>query len=248
MSRWKAAAIHLSISACIAAIAAGLIFGLWYPPAYRSAAGADQLVLLLIGVDVTLGPLLTLVVYKAGKRGLRFDLAMIALFQCSAFLYGMSVVTRARPAFVVAAIDRFALVPANDLDPADLAKGGKPEFRSLSWTGPRLVGAQLPTDAKARTDLMFGSVGGGKDIESLPEYYVDYATVVPGLLTHAKPIDDLVGKHPTSRDAIETFLADHDHAATDTVWLPVQGPRASVTMLLDRRTGTPLGALPLDPW
>jgi hypothetical protein len=247
MSRWKAAAIHLSISACVAAIAAGLIFGLWYPPAYRTAAGADQLVLLLIGVDITLGPLLTLVVYKAGKWGLRFDLAMIALFQCAAFLYGMSVVTRARPAFVVAVIDRFVLVPANDLDPVDLAKGSKPEFRSLSWTGPRLVGAQLPTDEGARTDLLFSGLA-GKDIDKYPEYYVDYATAAPELLTHAKPIDDLIGKHPQSRDAIETFLVDHDHGAADTVWVPVQGPRASVTMFLDRPTGTPLGALPLDPW
>lgn len=247
MSRWKAAAIHLSISACIAAIAAGLIFGLWYPPAYRTAAGADQLVLLLIGVDVTLGPLLTLVVYKAGKWGLRFDLAMIALFQCAAFLYGMSVVTRARPAFVVAAIDRFVLVPANDLDAADLAKGGKPEFRSLSWTGPRLVGVQMPTDAKTRTDLLFSGLA-GKDIEKYPEYYVDYPSVATDLLTHAKPVDDLIRKHPQSRDTIEAFLADHHHNAIEAVWLPVRGPRADLTMLLDRTTGTPLGALPLDPW
>lgn len=247
MSRWKAAAIHLSISACIAAIAAGLIFGLWYPPAYRTAAGADQLVLLLIGVDITLGPLLTLVVYKAGKWGLRFDLAMIALFQCVAFLYGMSVVTRARPAFVVAAIDRFVLVPANDLDAADLAKGSEPEFRSLSWTGPRLVGVQMPTDTKTRTDLLFSGLA-GKDIEKYPEYYVDYPSVATDLLTHAKPVDDLIRKHPQSRDTIEAFLADHHHNAIEAVWLPVRGPRADLTMLLDRATGTPLGALPLDPW
>jgi hypothetical protein len=247
MSRWKAAAIHVSISACIAAIAAGLIFGVWYPPDYRSAAGADQLVLLLIGVDVTLGPLLTLVVYKAGKRGLRFDLAVIAVCQCAAFLYGMSVVTRARPAFVVGAIDRFVLVPANDLEAADLAKGREPRFRTLSWTGPRLVGVQMPTDTKARTDLLFSGLA-GKDIEKFPELYVDYATAAPGLLDHAKPIDALIAKHPEAREDIERFLADHKREQGAVVWLPLLGPRASLTSILDRKTGTPIGTLPLDPW
>lgn len=41
--------------------------------------------LLIMGADIVLGPLLTLVVYKAGKKSLRFDLACIVTLQAGAF-------------------------------------------------------------------------------------------------------------------------------------------------------------------
>src|SRR4029078_12975478 len=110
MSRWKAAGIHLSISLLIGLIVGALLFGVWYPPPYFHAAGADQLVLLLVSVDIVLGPLLTLVVFKSGKWGLKFDLTLIAVMQTIALVYGLSVVLRSRPVFLVAAVDRFVLV------------------------------------------------------------------------------------------------------------------------------------------
>jgi hypothetical protein len=160
MSRWKAAGIHLSINAVIALLAAGLIYGIWYPHPYSQAAGAGTLVLLLLGVDLVLGPLLTLVVFKVGKKGLKFDLAAIAILQVCAFVYGLHVVAAARPAFIVGVIDRFVLVSANELDQADLDKATNPEFRSAPWTGPKLVGAQLPTDSKLRNDIVFSGAAG----------------------------------------------------------------------------------------
>jgi hypothetical protein len=168
MSRWKAAAVHLSISALIGLVSATLIFGLWYPRPYSHAAGADRLVVLLLGVDVVLGPLLTLIVFRSGKWGMRFDLTVIAIAQACAFLYGTSVVVRARPAFVVGNVDRFSLVTANDIDADDYAKASKPEFRSAPWTGPRVIGALPPTDVKDRNKIMFAGPG-GKDIDTLPQ-------------------------------------------------------------------------------
>jgi hypothetical protein len=247
MSRWKAAGIHVLISAIAGLISATLIFGLWYPPPYSHAAGADQLVLLLLGVDVVLGPLLTLVVFRAGKKGLRFDLTIIALAQACAFTYGMSVVVRARPAFIVGAVDRFALVSANELSADDLAKAHQPEFRSLPWTGPRVIGAQPPTDIDARNALVF-SAAAGKDIDKYPEYYVDYAAVAAQVLAHAKPLDDLQQKHPDSAKPIDHWLETHQRNRANVVWVPVNARRAALTMLLDRESGKTLAALPIDPW
>ena len=156
MSRWKAAGIHLAISACVAACAALLIFCVWYPSPYTHAAGADQLVVMLLGIDLILGPLLTLVVYKRGKKSLRFDLGVIALLQVCAFVYGMSIVVRARPAFIVSRIDRFVLVTANELDQTDLDKASDPAFRRVSWTGPKLVGAQMLSNASLDLTLVDG--------------------------------------------------------------------------------------------
>ena len=104
MSRWKAAAIHLSISAAIGLVVGALLLLVWYPPPYFHAAGADQLVLLLVGVDLVLGPLLTLILFRSGKKGLKFDLAMIAVLQTTALVYGLSVVLQSRPVFLVSAV------------------------------------------------------------------------------------------------------------------------------------------------
>jgi hypothetical protein len=247
MSRWKAAAIHLAISALIGLVSATLIFGVWYPRPYSHASGADTLVLLLLGVDVVLGPLLTLIVFRAGKRGMRFDLTVIAIAQACAFCYGTSVVVRARPAFVVANIDRFTLVAANDIDAVDYAKAKRPEFAAAPWSGPRVVGALLPTDIKERNELVLASPG-GKDIPVLPQYYVDYVQVAPALLQRAKPLDALTKRHGESTPIVDAWLHDHGRTVADVVWVPLIAPRASLTMLLDRQTGQPLDAIPTDPW
>jgi hypothetical protein len=247
MSRWKAAGIHVSISALIGLVSASLIFLLWYPRPYSHAAGADQLVLLLLGMDVMLGPLLTLIVFRSGKWGMRFDLTVIAIAQACAFLYGTSVVVRARPAFIVANVDRFSLVTANDIDAADYAEATRAEFRSPPWTGPRIVGAALPTDVQERNKIVLAGPG-GKDIDVLPRYYVEYDRVVAALLQKARTLDALTTQRPEAGAKIRSWLSQHARAAADVVWLPLQAPRASMTMLLDRQTGRPLDALPIDPW
>jgi hypothetical protein len=246
MSRWKAAAIHLSISAAIALVTGALLFGVWYPPPFFHAGGADELVVLLVGVDLVLGPLLTLVVFKAGKKGMKFDLAVIAVLQSSALIYGMSVVLVSRPVFLVAAVDRFVLVFANDLSPGDLAQGSEPKFRSLSWFGPRTVAVKMPPMGKEHDDLLFSGLA-GKDVDKFPQYYVDYATGATDLLKQAKSLDEL---HP--RDADATRLADVVRQTGRTpdhlMWVPVMVRKASLTMLLDRDSGEPLHAVAIDPW
>lgn len=246
MSRWKAAAIHLSISVMIGIAAAALIFGIWYPPPYSHAAGADHLVLVLLCVDAVLGPTLTLIVYRHGKKGMRFDLAVIAVLQACAFSYGMHVVTGSRPAFIVAAVDRFVMVAANELEAADLANGREPEFRSLSWTGPRIVYAERPTDRSEHNDLLFSGAG-GKDLEKFPKYYVDYITHSASLLERAHSLDK-VHDTPAAHALVDAWLLKHPYPRADVVWVPLVARRDDMTMLLDRNSGEVLGALPIDPW
>ena len=92
----------------------------WYPRPLFEAAGGDRLIFILMAVDVTLGPLITLIIFKAGKRGLKFDLAVIASLQLAALVYGMHTVYLARPVYLVFTKDRFDLVSAADLDDRDL--------------------------------------------------------------------------------------------------------------------------------
>ena len=73
-TRWQASATHLLISVAIAAVALFVLLRVWYPPPLFTAEGGNDLLFILVAVDVVIGPLITLIVFKSGKPGLRFDL------------------------------------------------------------------------------------------------------------------------------------------------------------------------------
>ena len=81
--RFKASGIHLCISLTIALLAAALVGGVWYPYPYREISGSRELFLIVVAVDVILGPLITLTVFNRTKPWpeLRSDLAIVALIQ-----------------------------------------------------------------------------------------------------------------------------------------------------------------------
>jgi hypothetical protein len=250
MTRWRAAAIHSSISAVVGVAAAILFFGVWYPPPYFHAAGADELVLLLVGVDLCIGPLLTLIVFRSGKWGLKFDLVVIGLIQIIALVYGMSVTLVSRPVFLVGVVDRFVLVSANEITDADLAKGTEPRFRTRSWTGPRLVAAQLPQDPKELNDLSFSATP-GHDVQNMPKYFRDFPVASHVLVINAKRLDALRVKRADDAQALAKLaggVSASGRAEQDLLWVPLEARKNDLVMLIDAKTGDPLKALAIDPW
>jgi hypothetical protein len=246
MTRWKAAAIHFSISAAIGLIVGALLFGLWYPPPYFHAAGADELILLLVGVDIVLGPLLTLIVFRTGKRGMKFDLWAIGLTQSIALIYGLAVVLESRPVFLVGAIDRFVLVAANEISDADLAKASDAVFATRSWSGPRLAIAELPADPQERSRLVVESMS-GHDVQYQPMYFRRYAGRGAVLLQHARTLSELRASRPADAAKLDGWLRDHHREEGAVRWLPVQALKADLVMMLDAVSGEPVGPVLVEP-
>lgn len=247
MSRWKAAGIHLAISAvAIIGIFVALLFT-WYPPGLTTMAEADRLMLILGGVDIAIGPLLTLIVYQAGKKSLKFDLAIIALLQVAALGYGLHIFWQSRPVFMVAAVDRFELVFANEIDPMDLSLGSRPEFKTLSWSGARLVGAKLPTRSQDRLQAIMQGID-GRDIHLTPVRYADYREVASSLLRHARPLDHLTTDYPTAAQALTEAAQRLGRTADSVRYVPIISSRGRASMLLDARTGEIVGPAAVDPW
>jgi hypothetical protein len=239
LSRWQAAGIHLCISVTIAATAIALILGVWFPGPLFEAAGGLGLLYLLVGVDVVLGPLLTLLVFKAGKPGMKFDLAVIGTVQLCALVYGCSVVFLARPAFVVFVKDRFELVTVVELDPAEVAKAKYPEFRSFSWTGPKLAAADLPTDPEGRQKFVRLAME-GIDVQSFPAYYVPYAERTQLVLQTAMSVARLRTDEPETAKAVDAWLASSG-TKEDAVRAHLLRTRfAWIAVLIDPKTAQPL--------
>jgi hypothetical protein len=247
VSRWKAAAIHLTLSAAIITLVAGGLIWLWYGWTFFERMGGMNLLLLLAGIDVVIGPLLTLVVFKSGKPSLKFDLSVIALLQAGFLAYGLYVMAQSRPVFLVGLVDRFELVFANQLDPADLAEGSAEKYRSLSWSGPVSVGGRMGRTSAERLNLVNAGLA-GKDIHLIPRQYTEYSEVQAKLLMHAEPAETLAATSSQARDRIERFAANLGRPLTELVTLPIVSARGRATMILDAETGEILGPVAVEPW
>jgi predicted outer membrane lipoprotein len=246
LNRWQAAAIHLALSALIAATAFGIIIALWYPGAYFEAMGGKDLLIILITVDVCIGPLLTLIVFNPAKKELRRDLAIIAAFQVAALLYGAWITFGARPVFTVFAKDHFDVVAANGLDAEDLAQA-PPEFRGLSLTGPRVVGVRMPEDVNERNALVFATAA-GKDLQNFPKYYVPYSELSTEVKKSAKPLNSLLRKHPDAVDAIRAAAVEAGRPESLLLYVPLRARLRAMTAVLDARDFHVITIAPIDPY
>ena len=139
-NRLRASVIHLAISLAIASLAALLVFGWWYPHPYRERSGGRELFILVVAVDVVLGPLITLVIFNAAKtrRHLLMDFSVIGLLQVAALAYGLWTVFVARPVHLVFEYNRMAVVHAVDIEPSLLSQA-PPDLQTLPWRGPTLL-------------------------------------------------------------------------------------------------------------
>ncbi|MBK8740597.1 MAG: hypothetical protein IPM02_14190 [Betaproteobacteria bacterium] len=246
MSRWQASGIHLGISAIVAAIVLGVLYLVWYPSSYFTAMGGEKLVYLLAGVDVALGPLITLIIFRTGKKGLVFDLAVIACLQGAALTYGVAVAAGARPVYTVFVVDRFEVVSANDLDPDEMAKIDRAEFKSLSWTGPRVVGVSRPADPDEQFRIIMSS-SQGKDLQHFPQHFVPYADVSAEAGRRAQPLETLRRFNKERTGEIDAFVRQNGVREQDVGFLPLRAKRGERAAVV-KRNGDIVGTLNLSPW
>lgn len=246
MTRWKASFTHLLISTALVGSVAAYIIYFWYPPALIHMARADKLLMLVGAIDLIVGPLLTLIVYKQGKPSLRMDLTVIALVQ-AAFLYlGLSTMYQSRPVFLVASSRTFDLVFATDIAPEKLVKAA-PQYQKLGMTKPQLVGAVMPTNPEEKARIAWSALSGAGDLQTMPQYYVDYSTVIPDILAHALPLQ---ATKTVSQNAIDTMIdaaKSYGHTPDEVRYMRLGSSRGFAVMLIDAKTGAVVGPVNVDP-
>jgi len=246
--RLRAAAIHLALSGVVAAGVLALVLFAWYPNPLARLLGVDAILLIMLAVDVVLGPLFTLLVFDRRKRSLRWDLATIAALQIAALLYGLHAVYQGRPAFVVYVKDRFEVVaPADLLPEARDAARGNPAAR-LDPFAPRWVSARLPESAEERSTILFEAVTLGRDVQHHPRLYVEYAADAPAALARALPIDRLRALNPQRPEAVAAAVAATGLPEASLRYLPVRGPARDGAALIDASDGRVIRIVTLVPW
>ncbi len=241
MTRWKAAAIHMAIGLVLIGGVIGLMFALWFPYGLYRIAAMDRLIFTMAGVDIVAGPLLTLIVYKAGKSSLRFDLSVIAVLQACFLGYALHTAWITRPVFLVWGIDSMSLVFANDIQPNHLAAGTTPGSNSLSHFGPRLMAVTVPKDLDARQRKFTEIIRSQTTVERLPRFFEPYDSARAYILRRSQPVTEAtMAADPALRDAV----AATGRAARDFHVAHIESARDASTVLLDATTARPVDVLP----
>ena len=245
--RLKAASIHLALSALVAVLAALLVFAIWYPFPYREISGGRDLFLLVVTVDVVMGPLITFAVFNRAKprQELRRDLAVVALLQLAALAYGLWTVHLARPVHMVFEYDRFRVVHQVEI-PEELVVRAPAGIPVAPVLGPTLLTLRPFKDADEDRDYTMAALQ-GVHLSARPDLWQTYHAGRPQVLEAAKPVTQLKNRFPEQAAGIEAELQKAGRSAAQASYLPLVARKAEAwTVLLDNGTAEVIGYLPLD--
>jgi hypothetical protein len=169
MTRTAAFLTHLAISLLIFALLASLVLFVWYPDFLFMADGGWQGLRLIGFVDLVLGPLLTLIVYRQGKPSLKLDLTAIATIQFLCLTAGTYVVYSERPLALVYVDGQFFSMSAGDYRSAGVAL---PDLSGLPGLGPKRVVVEIPEDFTEQAQVRGDAFRSGVPLRALTERYV----------------------------------------------------------------------------
>ena len=247
----QAALIHLGCGAAVIGLVVGVLYHLWFPAPYGGMVAATGLLLILAVCDVICGPLLTLVVYHPRKslRERWLDASIVVLIQLCALGYGVWTMAQARPVYVVFEVDRFRVITAAEIDPAELPKAPS-NFRELSWSGPRWIATRAPRNSDELLESINLSLS-GLETSLRPDWWESLEQSKSAVQRKLQTVERLVSARPQEKWAIERVLSEIDakeHVAAEHIrWLPVVSSKSNDwVVFVERKSLKPLAALPID--
>lgn len=250
--RWrfalKMAGAHLLISMLLAALAAWLVFGVWYPYPYAELTGGLALYRLLVGVDVVCGPLLTLILASPAKtvRERWVDFSLIGAIQLAALFYGLYSVSLARPVVAAFESDRINVVTAAEVLHQDLVKAPA-GLRNLSWFGVRRVGLRQPQNTDEANKSLDLSLQGIEPSMRPDMWVADGASERRKIADQMQPLAVLAKSRGLSEDEILAMAkTDKPTAAEALYFLPFTSSLSKDWVVILNRQADFLGYVPID--
>ena len=248
LNRYQAFGVHLLGSLVVALLTSALVFLVWYSWPLPIATGVTEIFVLLLSVDVVIGPCLTLAVFNLEKKELKRDLAIVLLLQIGALFYGLHTVFIARPVYLVFNTDRFDLVYANDLSGEKLSKVSDPEFQSIPLFGTKVIAARNPEDVRARNEILFSAVQGGDDLPQMPQYYVAYSDEKNQVLRRMKTLDEIKSFNRDGGGSVDALNRKYASIKAGVGFLPLRGKVEDLAVIVRRDSAEVLEVVNLRPW
>jgi len=180
---------HLAASALVLSVVLGGFYLGWYHWPGWYLAVVTRVVVVMAGVDLALGPLLTFVIANPAKerRILARDIACIAAVQLFALGYGSVQLWNGRPLYYAYSGGILQVVQAYDLDPQDVehARASKSDFAPHWYSLPRWVWAPDPGPVAGATTAT------RPDFSTMPSYFKPWEAGLVDLRAKLEPIDAL---------------------------------------------------------
>jgi len=193
--RLKALGLHLLASTVTLTLIFGALYLGWYRWPGWYLADVSQVVFVMAGVDVVVGPLLTFTAAAANKprRALARDIAVIVAIQLFALIYGATSIWNGRPLYYAFSENVLQVVQAYDISSGelDLARRQEAALAPHWYSLPRWIWAPLPQDSEERGRIVASAVVGGDDVISMPRYFKPWEQGLPALRTQLKKVDDV---------------------------------------------------------
>ncbi len=193
--RLKLFSLHLLSSATLLTLILGCLYLGWYRWPGWYLTDVKTVVLVMVCVDVVLGPTLTLIIanQKKSRRELTRDIGIIVAVQLCALTYGTVSLWNGRPLYYAFSENVLQLVQAYDIDAkeAQLGREQNPALAPHWYSLPRWVWAPLPQDPKERQRIFASAVSGGDDVISMPRYFRPWENGLPSLRNQLRKADDV---------------------------------------------------------
>ena len=240
--RFKAFGLHVFGSTCLFVLALGCLYFGWYrwPGWYLS--GALTIVLMMAGIDVVLGPLLTLIIANPRKprRELARDISVIVAVQLVAAGYGITTLWHGRPLYYTYSERFLEMVQATDLSNEEIALGRKlnPALAPHWYSLPRWIYVPLPKDAKLSDHIMQSAIQGGDDVIQMPRYYRPWNEGLSELRTKLRIVGEMteLGKH--DKEVATARMRALGVSADQRVALPMLGRGEPLVAVIDPATAS----------
>lgn len=242
-AKLRAFAIHVAISIAVFAAVIYVVVSLWFPAPYFRIDGGLWMIGLAAAVDLVIGPLLTLLVYRPGRRDNAINFAIIAFLQSAALTWGVHILHSQRPlyaAYVGGPVRTF--FPVTESIIRDSPPGT--ELHAQLKGHPPLVFIPLSSDpAQARGMLMSALMGGPSLLSSTHLWLPIEGRALASIVAEARTRAQLESLAPDAGPLIDEFLAAHDARFEDFAFVPLRGRYSSALLALRKTDGALAGAV-----
>ncbi len=243
----KIASRHLLISVFVALLSAAFVFFALYPYPFYAITGSLSIFILMMGVDVSCGPLCSFIIAspKKSKRETITDLTVIGAIQLLALGYGLFTLYTARPVMQVYERGNFRIVTANEVQINEFSTA-LPAFQQLPLVGINTIGTREAKNPNDQLDSVEMSLA-GIEIGLRPSWWVSYQSVRDKVKKTQLPIDQLMNELNTAdKEKLTKAIKKYHLKQSDTFFLPLDNAKYKEWVVLLNNNADIVGYAPVD--
>lgn len=238
----KASLIHLVLSAIIISALVSLVIIFWFPSPFLGVTDFKDIALILIIIDLVLGPLLTFVVFNPNKKSLKLDLSVIASIQIMALSYGLYMLYLTHPVYITYYENSFNMITAKQAKPE---RAQHSELRVSKLSSPTFAYLDI-ADTKTKDQIFNEMIDGDVDIEARADYYKPYKNHLDTVLANSLDTDKIFSED-TNDNATRSFLKENNNI-DDFAFLPLVSSSKNAIIVLDKISGEAITTIDTNPW